>query len=163
MKPLLAIFRKIAPPLAVHVAFVALVILGFAARSRVSPRPVLHGRIVDPAALPLASGFLVIAVIHEERLPAIASIGSRDPTDGPRLWGAKALFIAVFVHLPVLLSQTAVLASNGIPPFQHFSTPALATGIPLRCFGVARRGGGLRHPQAEAGCVGILVIVAPLP
>ena len=123
MKPLLAIFRKDVRHLWPHiVAFAALVILG----SLLDPA-YTHQRI-SPAeswiwlALPIASCFLVIAVIHEERLPGDRQYWLTRPYAWTTLWAAKALFVAAFVNLPVLLSQAVVLAANGIPPTQHLST-----------------------------------------
>jgi hypothetical protein len=164
MKPLLAIFRKDVRHLWPYiVAFVALVILG---------------SLLDPAyrhdqfstaeswiqlALPLASGFLVIAVIHEERLPGDRQYWLTRPYGWATLWAAKALFIAVFVHLPVLLSQAAVLASNGIPPFQHLSTllwrQAFLSAVlvlPVAVLASVTR-------RLKQVVLGILVIAAPLP
>ena len=67
-------------------------------------------------ALPLACWNLVIALIHGE-----GPVGDRQywltrPYRWTDLVAAKAMFIVVFVNLPVFLCQCAILASVGIAP-----------------------------------------------
>jgi hypothetical protein len=75
-------------------------------------------------ALPLACWNLVMAAIYENRLPGDRQYWLTRPYTPGGLVAAKALFVAVFVNLPVLLAHTTVMAALGIPPWQHL--PALA-------------------------------------
>ncbi len=74
-------------------------------------------------ALPLACWVLVMAVIHENRLPGDRQYWLTRPYTRGGLVASKALFVAIFVNLPLFLAHAAVMAALGIPPWRHL--PAL--------------------------------------
>ncbi len=123
MKAVLAIFRKDArhfwPQI---VVFVSLVLLSALLDPTYTHHPVSTAESLMEFALPLACLYLVTSVIHEDRLPGDRQYWLTRPFSGTPLLTAKALFIAVFVNLPVFLCQAGVLAWVGIPPAQHLTT-----------------------------------------
>ena len=72
-------------------------------------------------ALPLACWILVMAAVHENRLPGDRQYWLTRPYSRAGLAAAKALFVAVFVNLPVLVAHAAVMAALGIPPWHHMA------------------------------------------
>jgi hypothetical protein len=164
VKPILAIFGKDVRHRWPYIAaFVALVIVG----SLLDPAFRHHQASAAESwiwlALPIAAGFLVIAAVHEERLPGDRQYWLARPFAWTELLAAKALFVAAFVNLPILLSQAAVLASNGIPPTQHLSTllwrqAFLAAVLLLPVAVLASLTRSLKQVV-----LGILIIAAPLP
>jgi hypothetical protein len=61
---------------------------------------------------------LVIAMIHEDRVPGDRQYWLTRPISWKDLLGAKALFVAAFINLPILLCHTTALAAVGISPFE---------------------------------------------
>jgi len=73
--------------------------------------------------LPLACWALIVASIHEEKLPGDRQYWLTRPISWRDLLAAKALFVVAFINLPLLLSHLAVWLALGIPPLEHL--PAL--------------------------------------
>jgi hypothetical protein len=71
--------------------------------------------------LPIACSVLLIALIHQERLVGDRQYWLSRPIPRRELVGAKILFIVVFVNLPLLLSQGAVVVAAGLPLFSNWS------------------------------------------
>src|ERR1019366_7193189 len=66
---------------------------------------------------PVACWVLIVAVIHEERLIGHEQYWLTRPYTWKNLVAAKALFLAVFVSLPLLVCQYTILAAtNGSVP-----------------------------------------------
>ncbi len=65
---------------------------------------------------PLACWFLVVSAIHGEKLIGHEQYWLTRPYSWKQLMAAKALFLLVFVNLPVLICQLATLAGLGISP-----------------------------------------------
>jgi hypothetical protein len=83
-------------------------------------------------ALPLglAACFLVISVIHEDRIPGDRQFWLTRPYSWQGLALAKGMFLLVFINLPVLLEQIAALAANGLSPL-HYGPQLLARQVVL--------------------------------
>ena len=64
---------------------------------------------------PAAWWFLLVSLIHEEALPGIRQFWLTRPYRRSALLGAKLLFIALFLNLPALLADLAVMARSGAP------------------------------------------------
>ena len=69
----------------------------------------------------LSWGYLVARTIQGEPLPGDRQFWVTRPYRWRSLLGAKALFIAVFVILPLLLSDCVILALNGLHPSDHLA------------------------------------------
>jgi len=65
--------------------------------------------------LPLGWWYLIAAVIHEEALPGHQQFWLTRPYARTSLLGAKLLFIAAFVNLPVLLADCVIISAQGFP------------------------------------------------
>ena len=74
-------------------------------------------------ALPLACWNLIIAAIHEEKLPGDRQYWLTRPYSWKGLLAAKALFVAAFINLPLFVWHFIVFAAVGIPLGEHL--PAL--------------------------------------
>ncbi|HLK69678.1 MAG TPA: hypothetical protein VKU19_39890 [Bryobacteraceae bacterium] len=74
-------------------------------------------------ALPLACWNLIIAAIHEEKLPGDRQFWVTRPYPWKQLLAAKGLFLAIFLNIPLALWHTAAYMAVGIPVWQHL--PAL--------------------------------------
>src|ERR1035438_7151012 len=74
-------------------------------------------------ALPLACWNLIIAAIHEEKLPGDRQYWLTRPYFWKELLTAKALFVLVFINLPLLVWHFGAFAAVGIPLGEHL--PAL--------------------------------------
>ncbi len=74
-------------------------------------------------ALPLACWNLIVAAIHEEKLPGDRQYWITRPYAWKELLAAKALFVAAFINLPLLVWHVAALTAVGIPLGEHL--PAL--------------------------------------
>src|ERR1017187_1574823 len=74
-------------------------------------------------ALPLACWNLIIAAIHEEKLPGDRQYWLTRPYSWKDLLAAKALFVVAFVNLPLFAWHVAAFAAVGIPLGGHL--PAL--------------------------------------
>jgi hypothetical protein len=61
----------------------------------------------------------VISVIHEDRLVGNRQFWVTRPYSWRGLLLAKALFVLMFVNLPIFLSQIAALAENGLSPLHY--------------------------------------------
>lgn len=67
----------------------------------------------------LASWFLIVSAIHEERLAGDRQYWLTRPIPRSSLIGAKVLFLLAFVQLPAMISQLVALEANGLSP-AHF-------------------------------------------
>lgn len=65
--------------------------------------------------LPLGWWYLIAAVIHEEALPGHRQFWQTRPYAWASLLGAKLLFIAAFVNLPVFLADCVIISAQGFP------------------------------------------------
>ena len=65
---------------------------------------------------PLACWLLVVSAIHGEKLIGHEQYWLTRPYSWKHLMAAKALFLLVFINLPVLICQLATLAALGISP-----------------------------------------------
>src|ERR1022692_3998165 len=70
-------------------------------------------------ALPLACWNLIIAAIHEEKLPGDRQYWLTRPYSWKDLLAAKALFVVAFVNLPLFAWHVAAFAAVGIPLGEH--------------------------------------------
>jgi hypothetical protein len=69
----------------------------------------------------LAQWFLVISVVHEDRLPGDRQFWITRPYSWKSLLLAKGLFVVLFVSLPTLLDHVLALAVNGFSPLHYLS------------------------------------------
>ena len=72
------------------------------------------GEIFD-VLLPLVWGLLIARVIHAEALPGDRHFWLTRPYSRAGLILAKALFIAAFVNLPLLVAQALIVSLDGLP------------------------------------------------
>ncbi|MBZ5626456.1 MAG: hypothetical protein LAQ69_48405 [Acidobacteriia bacterium] len=72
-------------------------------------------------ALPLACCNLVIAVIHEEKLPGDRQYWLTRPYSWKELLAAKALFVLAFINVPLFLWHAGALMAAGIPLPDHLA------------------------------------------
>jgi hypothetical protein len=68
----------------------------------------------------IALGVLIASLIHQEKLIGNQQYWLTRPLDWRQIFLAKALFILIFVILPLFLGQLAVLAWLGFPSSQYF-------------------------------------------
>ncbi len=124
-RKVLAIFQKDARHLWPQIAaFWALLAAASALDPTYTHRRPLPAETLLGIALPLACWNLVMAAIYENRLPGDRQYWLTRPYTRGGLAAAKAVFVGVFVNLPVLVAHGTVMAALGIPPWQHL--PALA-------------------------------------
>ena len=71
--------------------------------------------------LPFAWGYLVARAIYGEPLPGDRQFWVTKPYRWKSLLGAKVLFIAAFVTLPLLLSDCVILSLQGLHPSAHLA------------------------------------------
>jgi hypothetical protein len=71
--------------------------------------------------LPFAWGYLVARAIYGEPLPGDRQFWVTRPYRWKSLLGAKVLFIAAFVTLPLLLSDCVILSLQGLHPSAHLA------------------------------------------
>jgi len=118
----LAIVEKDARHLWPHIsAYVVLLVLAAWLDAAYTPRDPMAYNIVS-TILPIACWFLIVALIQEEEIPGDRQYWLTRPIARQDLVGAKALFVAAFVQLPLVLSHVGVMAALGIPPSAHLST-----------------------------------------
>ena len=67
-----------------------------------------------------AAWYLVVLVIHEQKLPGDRQYWLTRPYPRRSLLLAKALFVVVFLNLPLLVSQVVALAANGLAPLAYW-------------------------------------------
>ncbi len=67
--------------------------------------------------VPLSWWLLISPVIHEEKLVGDRQFWITRPYDWKKLLAAKVLFLIVFLYIPLLLAQGAMLARAGFSPF----------------------------------------------
>ncbi len=98
--------------------------------------------------LPIAAWILIVSLIHQESIPGDRQYWLTRPYWWPELIAAKALFIAAFVNLPLLVYHLAVYVAMGIPIHEHlgslfwrqvfltalFLLPAVALAVLTRSF-----------------------------
>lgn len=75
------------------------------------PREMAGGLLMFP--LPLAWWILIARVIHSEALPGHRQFWLTRPYAWKSLLGAKALFILVFVNLPMLVADAVIIRAHG--------------------------------------------------
>lgn len=63
--------------------------------------------------------YLVVAVIHEDRLPGDRQAWLTTPISRRSLFLAKLLFLVIFLNLPLALSQVIGLLANGLAPSDY--------------------------------------------
>ncbi len=114
---------------------------------------------------PLACWLLVVSAIHGEKLIGHEQYWLTRPYSWKQLMAAKALFVLVFINLPVLICQLATLAALGISPMvwlpallckQVFFTiayvlPAAAVAAVTRNLGQVLLAGILAYATFAAG------------
>jgi hypothetical protein len=151
----LRIFRKDAQCLLPQ-ALVCLTLMAIATlRDPMQPYGVKVGEVVSfvqtlsPFLAGLACWLLVVSLIQEERLIGDGQYWLTRPYSWKDLVAAKALFLVVFVHAPLLICQFAAVAQAGLSPWRwlpallwrqvFFSLllvmPAVALGAVTRHFG----------------------------
>jgi hypothetical protein len=69
--------------------------------------------------IPLSWWILISPVIHEERLVGDRQFWITRPYEWKNLLAAKALFLLVYLYLPLFLAQIGVLAKVGFNPFAY--------------------------------------------
>jgi len=69
-----------------------------------------------PALIPLSWWLLIARVIHAETLVGDRQFWVTRPYEWKKLLGAKALFLAVFLYLPLLIAQCLLLVRAGFHP-----------------------------------------------
>ena len=69
--------------------------------------------------LPLAWGYLIAAVVHEEPFPGDRQFWLTRPYRPGSLLAAKVLFVLVFLNLPMLLADCAILAAHGFKAWSY--------------------------------------------
>ena len=120
MQQILAIFRKDARHLWPQISvFAALMILAAVLDPTYSGHPSAIYDFLPSFALPLACWLVIISGVHEERLPGDRQYWLTRPCSWKTLLAAKALFVAAFVNLPLLLYHACVFVAVGIPPADH--------------------------------------------
>ena len=67
--------------------------------------------------VPLSWWLLISPVIHEEKLVGDRQFWITRPYDWKKLLAAKALFLIVFLYIPLLIAQSAMLERAGFSPF----------------------------------------------
>lgn len=120
MRHVLAIFQKDARHLWPQIAAFWVLLAATAALDPVyTHRRPLPAETLLWTALPLACWYLVMAAIFENRLPGDRPYWLTRPYPRGALAAAKALFVAAFVNLPVLVAHATVMAALGTPPWQQ--------------------------------------------
>ncbi len=124
MDRILAIVRKDARHLWPAIALVsALMLLAAALDPTYTRHPSSLYEFLPLFLLPMACWTLIVAAIHEERLPGHRQYWLTRPYSWKEMLAAKALFVAAFVNLPLLAYHTGVCLAVGVPLFEHL--PAL--------------------------------------
>jgi hypothetical protein len=67
-----------------------------------------------------AAWYLVVLAIHEQKLPGNRQYWLTRPYPRRSLLLAKALFVAAFLNVPLLVLQGAALAANGLSPLGYW-------------------------------------------
>ena len=103
---------------------VTIEVLTSGAASSISPGLAL-GQAMLSVIQALAQSFLIITIIHEEALPGDRQYWLTRPYSWRSLLLAKALFVAVFINLPVFATDAAALIARGQSPLAYL--PSLLT------------------------------------
>jgi hypothetical protein len=69
--------------------------------------------------VPISWAILLARVIHDESLVGDRQFWITRPYQWPQLLAAKALFLFVFLYLPILFAQCALLYQAGFAPFSY--------------------------------------------
>jgi len=69
--------------------------------------------------VPISWAILIARVIHDESLVGDRQFWITRPYQWPQLLAAKALFLFVFLYLPLLFAQCALLYQAGFSPFSY--------------------------------------------
>jgi hypothetical protein len=136
MKQILHIFVKDARHqwLEILVSLSAIIALVLTCRSRWHNVSMMYGGAVSfstlgllsdlPALLllivPLSWWLLISPVIHDEKLVGDRQFWITRPYEWKKLLVAKVLFLVVFLYIPLLLAQCAILTEAGFSPFSSF-------------------------------------------
>jgi hypothetical protein len=90
-------------------------------------------RAVLGALVPVGWWVLAARVIHDESLVGESQFWVTRPYQWQELLAAKALFLAVFLYLPIFIAQVVLLQAAGLHPFAHlpglFYNLVLLTGV----------------------------------
>lgn len=84
--------------------------------------------------LPLAWGYLSAACVLQDPIPGERQFWLAIPCPRGQLLASKALFLAIFIHLPYLISNVVTMASRGFAPWQF--VPRLAQQQLLLMFAI---------------------------
>ena len=80
-------------------------------------RSILAGAIT--VLVPVSWAILIARVIHDESLVGDRQFWITRPYQWPQLLAAKILFLLVFLYLPILVAQCALLYQAGFSPFSY--------------------------------------------
>jgi hypothetical protein len=116
MRQALHIFKKDVRCLLYEISATLALVALFTINGHAGPRIGL-----ELALLPIAWWVLVIRVIHEERIPGDRQFWLTRPYEWKSLFAAKALFILVFVNLPMLVADLVILPANGFRLSEHLA------------------------------------------
>jgi uncharacterized membrane protein YidH (DUF202 family) len=83
------------------------------AESFYSPRPAAQLTSMLNMALDLSWALLILRLVHGERLAGVNQFWTTRPYEWPKLLAAKAIFLMLFMYVPLLLSQVYLLHAGG--------------------------------------------------
>jgi hypothetical protein len=120
MSQLLVIFRKDTRRLwpGVLLGLLLLGILSAIDNARTDYVPALEESVCS-VLVPLLWCGLIVYLVHLESPASANPFWATRPYRWPALIGAKLLFVLLFIHVPLLLANAAVLFSHGFAPWQH--------------------------------------------
>jgi hypothetical protein len=128
MRQTLHIFKKDVRSLLYEIGATLGLVALFIINGRAGP---ING--LETVLLPIAWWVLVIRVIHEERIPGDRQFWLTRPYAWNTLLAAKALFILVFVNLPMLVADMVIVQANGFKFSEHIAglawSQVLLTGV----------------------------------
>ena len=154
MKQILAIFskdsRRFWPEIAVSLAITAAFVLVYPMQWRENNRIFgtvsysIGGLFTHGGGLGFLAGCLIVLVpiswwiliarlVHGERLVGHTQFWLTRPYDWRRFLAAKLLFVAVFLYLPFLAAQMALLAQVGFDPFAYTGAHGVQSGAHKSC------------------------------
>lgn len=161
MSQLLAIFRKDARRLwpGVLLGVLLLGILSAIDNARRDYVPALEESVCS-ALLPLLWCGLIVYLVHLESPASANPFWATRPYRWPALIGAKLLFVLVFIHIPLLVANAAVLSAHGFVPWQHVHALlslqlTVAAALTLPALALA----SITRTLAQAGGIALLLIV----
>jgi len=121
MRQALRILRKDIRHFSPHVAVFVFPAAVYAYIEAIFPRNVMlmFAEGICGTLLLLAAWFIVTSVVHEDRLTGDRQFWVTRPFSWKSLLLAKALFLLLFLNLPLLLAQIAALAGAGLSPAHY--------------------------------------------